>query len=304
MLNTDVQSQTFFAELSALLKNSEDALRQLSDKATAHLQNNPSLDIQTQDYLAYIAQQAKRLLAQNHALNIGLQSNNIDTNSESTIPASPVELLQWQEEAYANTAKTLEDTDGQLLANAIFELAAVKSLIDDERSNKAAMLEGINALQEELEQGLANLRFLVAELEPTTLFGNFGLVAGLRRYLEKLQNHSNLSTELQVHTLVDPLPGIIEIAIFRIIQEVLQNIRHHAKATKVQLIVSESQNNLTFQIHDNGLGMSENLSSHPRRQLGLVRMKEITNLLNGEIHISSEKNVGTTVTLTIPYPKF
>ncbi len=303
MPNTDDNSQKFFAELATLMETSEDALRQLSDKVAIFLQNNPTLDIQTQDNLSYIARQAQRLLAQNNALNDDIRQKN-NRNQKEHIPASPVELLQWQEETYAKTAKTLEDSDGQLLANAIFELAAVKSLIDDERSNKAAMLDGINALQEELEQGLADLRFLVAELEPTTLFGNFGLVAGLRRYLEKLQRHSNLVTELQVNTLVDPLPSIIEIAIFRVIQEALQNIRRHAKATKVQLVISEDHGRLNFHIHDNGLGMSENLSSHPRRQLGLVRMKEIANLLNGEIHISSEENIGTTVSFTIPYPTF
>lgn len=303
MPNTDIHSQTFFAELVTLLETSEDALRQLSDKVATLLQNNPTFDIQTQDNLSYIARQTQRLLAQNNALEIDLHQES-NGKPKQHIPASPVELLQWQEETYAKTAKTLEDTDGQLLANAIFELAAVKSLIDDERSNKATILEGVNALQEELEQGLTDLRFLVAELEPASLFGNFGLVAGLRRYLEKLQAHSSFSTELQVHTLVDSLPNIIEVAIFRVIQEVLQNIRRHAQATKVQLIISETQGNLNFQINDNGLGMSKNLSSHPRRQLGLVRMKEITNLLNGKIHISSEENVGTTVTLTIPYPKF
>jgi len=303
MPNTDAHSQNFFAELSTLLKTSEDALRQLSDKVTALLQNNPTLDAQTQDNLSYIARQTQRLLAQNNILGTNLHQNNYG-DTKLYIPASPVELLQWQEEAYAKTAKTLEDTDGQLLANAIFELAAVKSLIDDERSNKATILEGVNALQGELEQGLADLRFLVAELEPTSLFGNFGLVAGLRRYLEKLQTYSSFSTELQVHTLVDSLPNIIEVAIFRVIQEVLQNIRHHAKATKVHLIISETQGNLNFKIQDNGLGMSKRLSSHPRRQLGLVRMKEIANLLNGEIHINSEEKVGTTVMLTIPYPKF
>lgn len=304
MLNTDVSSQNFSAELSALLKTSEAALRQFSEKVSAHLQDSPTLDPQTQDNLAHFAHQAQLLSAQAEMLNTHLKTGTPHFEPTEPIPVSPIELLQWQEEAYAKTAKTLEDTDGQLLANAIFELAAVKSLITDDKSNKAAMLEGVNALQEELEQGLADLRFMVAELEPATLFGSFGLVAGLRRYMEKLQSHTNLTTALQVHTLVDPLPGIIEIAIFRIIQEILQNIRRHAKATEVRLSIAEVQGNLSFHIHDNGLGMSGNLSPHPRRQLGLVRMKEIAKLLNGEIHISSEENIGTDVTLSIPYPKF
>jgi len=218
-------------------------------------------------------------------------------------PLSPVQLLQWQEEERAKTAKILEDANGQLLANAIFELAAVKKLILDEQ-NLDLVIEGINALQQELEEGLAELRFLIADLEPATVLGNFGLVAGLRRYLEKFQHHTHLKTELRVQTLVEPLPNTIETAIFRIIQETLQNARQHANATMVKITISEQDRNLQFSILDDGIGINPTLSPQSRRRLGLVSIKEITNLLQGTLQVKSQENVGTQVILTIPYPKF
>ncbi|HFB52114.1 MAG TPA: histidine kinase, partial [Anaerolineae bacterium] len=131
-----------------------------------------------------------------------------------------------------------------------------------------------------------------------------GLVAGLRRYLEKFQNHTHISTELQVHTLVEPLPYIIETAIFRVIQEALHNVAQHAAADTVQVVVTEEAGNLQFIIRDNGIGISADLTNHPRRQLGLVSITEIARLLHGSIQINSEKSSGTEVILSIPYPKF
>jgi len=225
------------------------------------------------------------------------------SNVPQDAPASGVQLLQWQEEERAKTAKRLEDTDGQLLANAIFELAAVKNLIMD-NSDMDVVMAGIDALQQELEDGLANLRFLVADLEPGTVLGNFGLVAGLRRYLAKFQERVGLPTQLEVRTLVEPLPYIIETAIFRVLQEILHNIAEHADASSVTVTVEENDGKLQFTVTDDGIGIAENLSNHPRRQLGLVSITEIARLLHGSIQIKSAKNAGTAVILSLPYPKF
>ena len=73
---------------------------------------------------------------------------------------------------------------------------------------------GINDLQKELEAGLADLRFMIADLEPTATLGSFGLFAGLRRYLEKFSEQTGIESNYQLHTVVEHLPDIIEIAIF------------------------------------------------------------------------------------------
>lgn len=218
---------------------------------------------------------------------------------------SHIQLLQRQEEERARTAKTLEDTSAQLLANAIFELAAVKKLLTDKTNNYlAVVIDGLNALQTELEEGLTELRLLIADLEPNTVLGNFGLVAGLRRYLDKFQERTGLDTALVVQTQIDPLPGIIETAIFRVIQEALQNTQRHASATKVQVTIAEENSQLVFSILDNGIGLTPNLKTQEHRQLGLVSINEIAALLNGTLQIKSEKGKSTQVILTIPYPKF
>ena len=230
--------------------------------------------------------------------------NGAQTNTLRAESVNGIQLLEWQEQERAKTAKRIEDTDGQLLANAIFELAAVKSLIMDDYSESDPVMAGIDALQQELEEGLADLRFLVADLEPGTVLGSFGLQAGLRRYLAKFEERVGLPTKLEVHTLVEPLPYIIETAIFRVLQEVLHNIAEHAEASFVTVAVQETDGNLEFVVIDDGIGIAENLKNHPRRQLGLVSITEIARLLHGTIHTESAAQIGTAVTLSIPYPKF
>ncbi len=299
MPNADAPFTQLTDEAARLLAESRRALSALAEKVAAMpaAQNSDT----TGTYAA-IARQTEILLAEHRQLQALLSGN--ATVSPPTMPLSEVQLLQWQEEERAKTAKRLEDTDGQLLANAVFELSAVKNLLLMDNSNLDEVMAGIDALQQELEEGLANLRFLVADLEPGTVLGNFGLVAGLRRYLEKFQTHTRIATDLQVHTLVEALPYIIETAIFRVIQEALHNVAQHAEADSVQVIVAENDGNLQFIVRDNGIGMSPNLTNHPRRQLGLVSITEIARLLHGSIQINSEKSNGTEVILSIPYPKF
>ncbi len=227
------------------------------------------------------------------------QSNTLPNNYS----LSRTQLFQRQEEEKSRTAKDLEDTIAQPIANAIFELAAVKQLITAQ-DNISLVTDGINALQEELEQSLTDLRLLIANLEPNTVLGSFGLVAGLRRYLEKFKEQIGIEAELHTQTLIEPLPNMVEIAIFRVIQEALQNIRQHAVASKVEITVMEENGNLKFSVSDNGVGLTPNLSRHSQRQLGLASMKEIADLLEGKLELKSEEHKGTQVVLTIPYPEF
>lgn len=306
MSKVDGSLEKLIEEAADLLSGNEQNLQYLAHQISRYLQAAPE-DEQNGNRplntnLHHLQEQVGLLTSQTETL-AALLKQNFEGKIPANYPLAYVHLLQMQEEERAKTAKDLEDTSGQLLANAIFELAAVKKLITD-KDNLDLVLDGINALQQELEEGLAELRLFIADLEPNSVLGNFGLVAGLRRYLDKFSDKTGLQTELQVQTQIEPLPNIIETAIFRIIQETLRNIRRHAAATNVQVTIAETDDHLIFSVLDNGVGLDPDLKNHAHRRLGLVGIKEITQLLNGTIQIKSEKNQSTQVILTIPYPKF
>jgi two-component system sensor histidine kinase DegS len=294
-----------------LLAANEANLKALSDQVGAYLAANghAGMNGRTEangrqsplENLQHLQQQIDYLTHHSKKLETFLTSHSLDILPK--YPLSRIQILQQQEEERARTARDLEDSVGQLLANAIFELAAVKQLVTSE-DNLDELMSGITALQEELEAGLADLRFLIADLEPATTLGNFGLIAGLRRYLEKFSEQTKLQIDYQPQIVLEPIPDTIELAIFRIIQEALQNIYLHARATQIQVIISEEQSDLKFTVIDNGTGLSHTADIQNHRRLGLVGMKDLADLLDGDIQLKSEPGKGTQITLTIPYPQF
>ena len=311
MTEANVNLDKLIKTARELLSANKANLKTLSDQVAAYLATNghadknghaePNGNQPPLENLEYLQQQADYLTHHSKNLESFLDNHCLDILPK--YPLSRIQILQQQEEERARTARDLEDSVGQLLANAIFELAAVKQLITSEESLDDLM-SGINALQEELEAGLADLRFLIADLEPATTLGSFGLIAGLRRYLEKFSKQTDLQIDYQPQIVIEPLPDTIELAIFRIIQEALQNIFLHAEASQVQVIISEDKNDLKFTVSDNGAGLSHKEAINNHRRLGLVGMKDLADLLDGDLQLKSEAGKGTQITLTIPYPQF
>jgi signal transduction histidine kinase len=89
------------------------------------------------------------------------------------------------------------------------------------------------------------------------------------------------------------------VALFRIIQEALNNVAKHAKASEVTVTVSHIDKKLLLEVVDNGVGFDvtnkKNMDSY-----GLIGMKERVFLIDGELTILSEKGKGTTVQVIIP----
>ncbi len=86
---------------------------------------------------------------------------------------------------------------------------------------------------------------------------------------------------------------------YRILQEILHNIVKHAKADNVNLLIERDQNNLIFNIKDDGVGF--NINSKSSEGIGVNNVVSRTNKINGKIKIDSEINSGTVIELKIPY---
>jgi two-component system sensor histidine kinase DegS len=210
-----------------------------------------------------------------------------------------IRIIQSQEEERTRLARELEEGVGQLLANAVFELASCRYLLDTENP---AVDDGLAALQAELEQGLSDVRHLIADLDPPSLLGSFGLVAGLRRYLERYETRTGIESVMDVRAITERLPATAEVAIFRIIQEALENVRRHAEAGRVEMNIYEEDGFLVFSVTDDGVGLQPERVGSRGRSLGLVSMHERAELLKGRLHVRSDAKRGTQLILSIPYP--
>ncbi len=292
------------ADATAILRETEANLEQLAQTAFAHYEKycdeengrGPGND-QPVHRLLQIGQQLSKLSQRSNALQTYLK-NDLDTPPADGDQWPGIKILQSQEEERTQLARELEDSVGQLLANAVFELASSRHLLD---SSEEAVSDGLDALQRELEQGLADIRYVITDLEPASILSNFGLGGGIRRYLEQYENRTGISTQLRVNTNIGRLPNTIEVAIFRVIQEALQNVHRHANASQVEVIFEEKNGTLEFNVIDNGEGMASDRVDISKKNYGLARMVDYADLINGQLRIFSEPEQGTRVVLILPY---
>ena len=248
--------------------------------------------------LTQLARQFQKLVERTTRLSDYL-TGGMETPPEDDDIWPRIRIIQSQEEERSRLARELEEGVGQLLANAVFELASSRYLLE---VDNPAVDDGLAALQAELEQGLSDVRDLIADLDPPSMLGSFGLVAGLRRYLERYETRTGLKSVMDVRAITERLPTTAEIAIFRIIQEALENVRRHAQASRVEVNIYEEDGCLVFSVSDDGVGLRPGRVGSRGRSLGLVSMHDRAELLKGKLRIRSDAERGTQLILSIPYP--
>lgn len=208
-------------------------------------------------------------------------------------------FFQLQEEERYRLAHALMDGPGQILANALVELENSLRLVHDD---PVAAVAGISALRNEIRTGLSQLRTFVAELQPP-LLDELGLGACLKEYVQAFGAKNGVRVEcVGCDTMGDRLPSTIEIAVFRIVQEALANVRAHSGATHVRVKMERVADLVRLEVRDNGRGfVTTEEAVINRRQLGLVGMYDRAKLIGGQLQIFSEPHKGTRVVLTVPY---
>jgi two-component system sensor histidine kinase DegS len=213
---------------------------------------------------------------------------------------STMRAIRSQEEERYRIAQAIQKGLAQLLANTLFELQSYESILE---SDPQAAREGLSHLKEELRDGLDKVRWLISNLQPPPLLADLGLAAGLRRYVKGYQERSGLEVDLDIDELTERLPATMEVAIFRIVQEALQNVHKYAQATRVNIDFQRDSDLLVFTVEDNGRGFDVDPPVGQRdRNLGLIGMYDRATLLQGELRVFSKRDHGTKVILSVPYP--
>jgi signal transduction histidine kinase len=221
---------------------------------------------------------------------------------QQTIDPAPLSeslLFQLLEEERYRLARALQRGPGQVLANAVMEAEHALPLLQTRPEDAA---RGLELLLEELKQGLDELRSLVAELQPA-LLAELGLVAALDKYLASFGRRTGIPAGFDASgSPAERLPSILETAIFRIVQESLDNVSEHSGASQVQVTLTRAGDQIVTTISDDGRGFpTAEENRNPRRPLGLVSMRDRARSLGGRLQLYSEPGRGVRVVLTIPY---
>jgi len=161
---------------------------------------------------------------------------------------------------------------------------------------------GITHFSKQLDTSVKELRRVLAGLRPPTL-EELGLPDAVKKELDGLQVEG-IAGCLEVQGEPVRLPPPVEIATYRILQEALNNVRKHARATKVDVQLRFDEEHLRIQVSDDGVGfnVSQTLKSAVSGDhMGLLGMRQRAESLGGELQVESRERTGTCVTLQLPF---
>jgi signal transduction histidine kinase len=188
-------------------------------------------------------------------------------------------------------AHALHDEAGQLLASVHIAIADVASELPPQARGR---LDGVEVLLKQIE---AELRTLSHELRPTVL-DNLGLVPALEHLAEKVAKRTGLILSVTGET-GERLPAAVETALYRIVQEALNNVVKHAHAHSVRIDLQRTRRKILCAIRDDGVGFDA-FDQRGNEGLGLSGIRERLNSLGGSLSVVTEPRRGTTLLADIP----
>src|SRR5256714_3115088 len=210
------------------------------------------------------------------------------------------QLVKAQEEERRRISRELHDQMGQHL-NAF--MLGLKNLSLACGNGASPHTKSFHRLQELTEQLMDKTHHLAWELRPAAL-DDLGLQTALSNYVEKWSEHSGITTDFHSHGLQKQrLPPPIETAVYRIVQEALNNILKHARAERVSVILELRNNQLLAIVEDDGHGFdveAVKFASVDGSGLGIMGMQERVASLDGNLEIESRPTRGTTLVTRIP----
>ena len=202
-----------------------------------------------------------------------------------------VRLAQEQEAERARLARELHDGTAQELAGMLTLTAVLARQLDGEN---APACQTLGRLRQQAEDSYQGVRRASHALRPLILDG-LGLVPALHRYLEEFEQTTHIPVEVTVAE-VGLLPDEVELALFRVAQECMENVRKHSGSPTAQLTLRCGEGRVSLTVSDSGCGMQAGGASG----IGLVGMRERVTAVGGTLQVASVPGAGTRVEATVP----
>jgi PAS domain S-box-containing protein len=209
-------------------------------------------------------------------------------------------LLRYQDEERRSIARDLHDSTGQNLVVLAAYLAQLQASVPSKNRKWRKLVSDAQALA---EQSIREIRTLSYLLHPPML-EEAGLEDAIRLYVEGFSKRSGIQVEMVVSPQLGRLKPEVELALFRVMQESLNNILRHAGSSQARIRVERRPQWITMEVSDTGSGIPEyqrmqNGGAPIKIGVGIPSMHERVKLIGGQLTIDSGSS-GTTVRVTIP----
>jgi PAS domain S-box-containing protein len=209
--------------------------------------------------------------------------------------------VQAQEDERRRIAREIHDGLGQMLTAIKFNLEILEDMITIGKDER----ERIDDMKDLLDSVMKEAREISYNLMPSVL-DDFGLAPALQLLSEQFANRTNVNVQFQAHGITDRLDPNMEIGLYRIAQESLNNISKHAEATEVNLQIIQHSKGIRLVIEDNGKGIANQPSlirATGKGGMGLPGMRDRASSIGGALTIDSTLNNGTLITIEVPLTK-
>ena len=205
-------------------------------------------------------------------------------------------LVLAREEERRRLRRNLHDDLGPTLASLGLAASTAADLIP---KNPAAATELVKELESQVRETVGHVRRLVYDLRPPTL-DELGLLAAVRERAARYSNAPNgIQVTVEAHDELPALPAAVEVAVYRIVQEALENVSKHSQAHQCKIHFAY-HNGLEIEIMDDGIGLPSSIIPG----VGLRSMRERAEELGGTCVVECGSNGGTHVFACLPIGDF
>jgi len=209
-------------------------------------------------------------------------------------------IIQAQEDERQRLSRRMHDGPAQSLTNLILQAEICERYMAVDPARGKAELANLKNM---VNATFRDVREFIFDLRPMIL-DDLGLVPTLRKYIQSYQDKNKIAVSLTVTGKEQRLPQVVEVALFRAIQESLNNVVEHAKASQVQVSIDlRDPAAVHAAVEDNGVGfnvVSVLQAARERRTLGIAGILDRVESLGGTVSLDSSPGRGARVQVDVP----
>ncbi len=203
--------------------------------------------------------------------------------------------LEIQEQTFKNISQEIHDNIGQVLSLAKLNMATT------DISQPQAMQQKMEDSKTLIAKAIQDLRDLSKSMN-TDYIAEMGFVRAVEYELEMIKKTGSFETVLEISGVARKLERQKELILFRILQEILNNIIKHSKASLIRISLNYKPAIFLMQIADNGIGFDiAPLQENSKFGLGIRNMENRAHLIGAQFEITSTLAIGTTVNISMPF---
>src|SRR5690625_2172446 len=189
-----------------------------------------------------------------------------------------LKIIEAQETERKRLSREIHDGPAQMLANILIRSEIVDLAFREGNVNHA--LGEMKSIRQNIRISLEEVRRIIYDLRPMAL-DDLGLFPTIKKHVKTMSNYHHKSIDLTLLGDERRLDSHYEVAIFRLVQEALQNAINHAEANTIKVLMEIRVDHLRAVIKDDGVGFDPSVEKGG--SFGLIGMKERMEILNGEL---------------------